>query len=84
MQNHPLDTQKTPGYNGTLTLELTNLGEVPLKLYPGERYAQLFLHDVGLKKKTQGARSSFLGSTEPTSGKISLKEKAIIKAFRSK
>jgi len=73
-----------PGYLGTLTLELTNLGEVPLKLYPGERYAQLFLHDVALKEKTQGAKSGFLGSTEPISGKISAKEKEIVKKFPSR
>ena len=35
-----------PGFSGTLTLELRNLGETPLTLYPGQTIAQLFLHEV--------------------------------------
>jgi dCTP deaminase len=35
-----------PGFKGCLTLELLNLGEVPLVLYPGIRVAQLVLHKV--------------------------------------
>jgi dCTP deaminase len=35
-----------PGFSGTLTLELRNLGETPLTLYPGQTVAQLFFHDV--------------------------------------
>lgn len=35
-----------PGFAGSLTLELRNLGENPLTLYPGETLAQLFFHDV--------------------------------------
>lgn len=35
-----------PGYKGCLTLELVNLGDVPLILYPGIRIAQLILHTV--------------------------------------
>ena len=35
-----------PGFAGSLTLELRNLGETPLTLYPGQAVAQLFFHDV--------------------------------------
>ncbi len=35
-----------PGFKGCLTLELLNLGEVPLVLHPGTRVAQLVLHTV--------------------------------------
>src|SRR5258705_291477 len=35
-----------PGWSGPLTLELTNLGEIPLLLRPGLAYVQLFLHPV--------------------------------------
>ena len=35
-----------PGYAGTLTLELRNLGETPLTLYPGQTIAQLFFHNT--------------------------------------
>jgi dCTP deaminase len=37
-------TAVNPGYKGCLTLELINLGEVPLILYPGLSIAQLVLH----------------------------------------
>ena len=30
-----------PGFNGTLTLEITNLTRIPIKLYPGLPIAQL-------------------------------------------
>ena len=33
-----------PNFRGCITLELINLGEVPLVLYPGVRIAQLVLH----------------------------------------
>jgi len=35
-----------PNFAGSLTLELRNLGETPLALYPGQVIAQLFVHDV--------------------------------------
>ena len=52
-----------PRYSGVLTLEISNLGEIPVRLYPGLTIAQLFIHTV------EGNRSrgvpSFTGSTEP-------------------
>ena len=36
-----------PGFKGTITLELTNLGESSLYLYPGVRVIQLFLENIG-------------------------------------
>ena len=35
-----------PGFAGSLTFELRNLGETPLTLYPGQAIAQLFFHSV--------------------------------------
>jgi dCTP deaminase len=35
-----------PGFAGSLTLELRNLGETPLTLAPGQAIAQLFFHNV--------------------------------------
>src|SRR5262249_3057734 len=37
-----------PGFAGTLTLELRNLGEAPLSLFPGQIIAQLFFHKLDL------------------------------------
>ena len=34
------------GFKGCITLELINSGEVPLKLYPGMRIAQLVFHEI--------------------------------------
>ncbi len=35
-----------PGYTGIITLELANLGDTPIALYPGVRIAQLVLHKI--------------------------------------
>ncbi len=37
------------GFKGCLTLELENIGEVPLALYPGVKIAQLILHKTDKK-----------------------------------
>jgi len=35
-----------PGFKGVVTLELSNVGTIPLKLYPGVRIAQLVFRTV--------------------------------------
>lgn len=50
-----------PGFRGCLTLELANVGEVPIRLEPGLLICQLFLHrvsgDIGAgKSKLEGSR----------------------------
>jgi dCTP deaminase len=35
-----------PGFKGVLTLELSNVGTIPIELYPGVRIAQLVFHDA--------------------------------------
>jgi dCTP deaminase len=60
-----------PGFTGCLTLELTNLGEIPIAIKPGMRICQLFLHTVD--SKTQEIdRSAFSCSRRPTLGKLKL------------
>jgi dCTP deaminase len=39
-------TAVAPNFKGCITLELINMGEVPLVLYPGIRIAQLVLHST--------------------------------------
>lgn len=63
-----------PGYSGVLTLELTNLGEVPIPLKPGLRYAQLFIHNVKVEEGAQIDQSTFMGSTKPSIGNIDFEE----------
>lgn len=57
-----------PGFRGTITLELLNLGEVPLVLYPGTSVAQMvfyeckggipYMGDMGMKTAAHFARLS--------------------------
>ena len=35
-----------PGFRGQITLELSNIGPIPVRLYPGMRVAQLVLHQL--------------------------------------
>jgi dCTP deaminase len=40
-----------PGFKGCLTLELANLGDSPITLYPGERIGQLEINEVKVGEK---------------------------------
>jgi dCTP deaminase len=35
-----------PGFQGQITLELSNIGRIPVRLYPGVRIAQIVLHQL--------------------------------------
>lgn len=59
-----------PGFKGCLTLELLNLGEVPLVLYPGFRVAQLILHTVAQGKEPGRHESRYAFSTEPEFSRV--------------
>jgi len=71
-----------PGYSGNLTLELTNLGEVPVILYPGIAYAQIFIYEVDQLPGVSGEQSIFMCTTSPTSGKANESELEIIRRLR--
>lgn len=60
-----------PGYAGSLTLELRNLGETPLKLYPGQTIAQLFFHIVDVKEKASIPGGQYTGRVDIIPKKIS-------------
>lgn len=59
------------GFSGCLTLELTNLGEVPIKIYPGMTICQLFVHAV-TTSETSSDSSFFFGKRKPVLGTIKL------------
>jgi dCTP deaminase len=65
-----------PGFTGCLTLELTNVGEVPITIKPGTTICQIFLHSVegGDPKKVDLSR--FIGNRKPTLGAITLDDVA--------
>lgn len=58
-----------PGFTGCLTLELANLGEIPMELGPGSALCQLFLDRV--PAAADADKSVFAGLRRPTLGHIS-------------
>jgi dCTP deaminase len=71
-------TMVHPNYAGIITLELTNLGDTPITLYPGTRVAQLAFHTIGLTekqkseslKKAQEKEDKYKASVSPGFTKI--------------
>ncbi|HUY32088.1 MAG TPA: dCTP deaminase [Pirellulales bacterium] len=61
-----------PGFTGCLTLELSNLGELPIAIKPGMGICQLFFHRVEQTGKPQTDASQFIGLRKPTVGRIEL------------
>jgi dCTP deaminase len=62
-----------PGYRGIVTLELANLGEIPIALYPGLRLCQLALNDLRATDHESDCREldgQFNMSFEPSGGNI--------------
>jgi len=56
-----------PGFQGVITLELVNEGEVPLSLYPGTRIAQLVFHR--LDGEVQAYKGKYAFDTKATASK---------------
>ncbi|KKM60622.1 hypothetical protein LCGC14_1540000 [marine sediment metagenome] len=60
-----------PGFAGVITLELTNVGEVPISLYPGLRIAQLSFHQCSFKSEEISlSQSKYFGSTGPSFSEV--------------
>lgn len=57
-----------PNFSGCLTLEIANVGEVPLKIFPGMEIAQLFVYPVNPSKSRD--LGSFSGSRKPSAPSI--------------
>jgi dCTP deaminase len=57
-----------PNYTGVITLELANLGEAPIALYPGFRIAQLIFHQTSPSKLDK--TSKYFMSLSPTFSKV--------------
>lgn len=56
-----------PGFKGIVTLELRNIGEVPLYLRPGRTIAQIFFHKVEGEVDEFGVQSNYIGAVVPES-----------------
>ena len=60
-----------PGFAGVITLELTNVGEVPISLFPGLRIAQISFHKCDFYHKTRRIDpGKYFGSTGPSFSEI--------------
>jgi dCTP deaminase len=67
-----------PGFNGCLTLELANVGEVPIKIRPGMKVCQVFVHAIPDGEHSSmgsltGRRRPYLGipKSDPVLSKLS-------------
>ena len=65
-----------PGFTGCLTLELSNVGEIPIAIKPGMTICQLFLHSVDDSGSEHTDRSRFVGMRKPILGEITQDEMA--------
>jgi dCTP deaminase len=53
-----------PRFSGCLTLELANVGEMPLQIYPGMEICQIFLHETKPCDGTEPGKAA--GQRKPT------------------
>lgn len=63
-----------PGFKGCLTLELSNVGEIPVAIKPGIKICQIFIHETSKKDSKNIDRSQFVGSRKPRLGEVTLDE----------
>lgn len=70
-----------PHYNGIITLELANLGQIPIGLYPGLRIAQIAFYSLNTPLQRANRRGSqFDGLFEPIQGNIVKGDEAFVPA----
>lgn len=74
-----------PGYRGIITLELANLGQVPISLAPGLRLAQIAFYEM-TKGKDADLRSDngqFSMSFEPSAGNIAKGDEIFLEQLKN-
>jgi len=59
-----------PGYRGCLTLEIANVSNTPLLLYPGRLVAQLILFDTPSAKAPDKQSGTYMGPIYPEAPKF--------------
>lgn len=62
-------TMIEPGYEGIVTLELANLGQIPIALYPGLMIAQILFSDV-VGERPRKDEGQFKGAFAPWQGRL--------------
>jgi dCTP deaminase len=73
-----------PGYTGTLTLELVNEGDSPIRLYPGVRIAQLAIHQLpgATRRPYARAGAKYLAPTGPEVSRLAKERKEVARVKR--
>lgn len=72
-----------PNFSGILTLEISNVGEIPIYLYPGLAIAQLFLVTVDTADESAPpVPSAFLVQTSPRARNVEIEDRDIIEVFK--
>ena len=59
-----------PGYKGRLTLEISNIGKLPIMIMPGMRFCCLIFETLSSPVE-KGYRGKYYGTKEPSPSKIS-------------
>ncbi len=67
-----------PGYKGVVTLELANLGQIPLSLYPGLRIAQIAFQTLTEPAAEKDMGSRFDMAFEPVEGNVAHGDEAFL------
>lgn len=67
-----------PGFSGSLTLELVNAGDSPIKLYPGLPVAQLAVHSL-VEATAFEKTKTYLAPTGPQAGRLDKDREALKK-----
>ena len=74
-----------PNFSGILTLEISNVGEIPIYLYPGLAIAQLFLASVeSVAGSSAPVPSAFQVQTGPRTRNVEIEDRDIIQAFQKR
>jgi dCTP deaminase len=68
-----------PGFAGSLTLELVNAGDSPIRLYPGTAIAQLAVHSLLEVTEYVPLDPNYVGPTGPQPAKLVKDRKALQK-----
>jgi len=71
-----------PHFSGILTLEISNVGEIPIYLYPGLAIAQLFFESVQSSEQSLPAvTSAFQVQTSPRTRNVEIEDRDMIRLF---
>lgn len=73
-----------PNFSGILTLEISNVGEIPIRLYPGFAIAQLFVNSVELSGSAVPIPSAFQMQTSPHGRHSDIEDQDMIEEFRKR